>query len=403
MIISYFIDYQFPYWSWVISHFQLNKSWSQIRVRVRDDWRSESSWSFTETNSWSDFTQVSTGESVIWCSRMYRFIWGSAVVDSVSIRNHIKDQSGLYCDLQNRSTQTQTLTLYVLLIDVLIIDCFLSGWSVCRLWSFSSVSSPLFFWSAVADSSWFPGSAWGLKVTTSLVLITQSDLRGCYWSAVTLLCVCRGVVEPEALSGRMVIAEGAMFSEDLRNSSSLSFKSLAFDVQQLVRSGFYFERKQTDLTAGQIRLFWKTAGKVGQYWSVPISIDRYWSILIATSQRTHYVWSKTSYFLRTCHFLKTELHQLWWSILIWSLSSGSITLETVCLQVSSFTVNSPDQCLNSDWSTGVWGVRSHWAQTTLQVVSGVNLQVSYLINTDQSHWNWSIISILIKHTETDQL
>ena len=38
------------------------------------------------------------------------------------------------------------------------------------------------------------------------------------------------------LSGHIVITEGAVFSEELRNSSSLQFKSLAFDVQQLVRS-----------------------------------------------------------------------------------------------------------------------------------------------------------------------
>lgn len=33
----------------------------------------------------------------------------------------------------------------------------------------------------------------------------------------------------------MVITEGAVFSEELHNSSSLLFKSLAFDVENLVR------------------------------------------------------------------------------------------------------------------------------------------------------------------------
>eukprot|EP00064_Thunnus_orientalis_P026242 superscaffoldBa00015967_g26736 len=42
-------------------------------------------------------------------------------------------------------------------------------------------------------------------------------------------------VEPAPLSGRMVITEGAAFCEELKNSSSLQFKSLAFDVQHLVR------------------------------------------------------------------------------------------------------------------------------------------------------------------------
>ncbi|KAK2859692.1 hypothetical protein Q5P01_004312 [Channa striata] len=47
-----------------------------------------------------------------------------------------------------------------------------------------------------------------------------------------------GAVEPAVLSGRMLITEGAVFSEELRNSSSLQFKSLALDVQQLVSEAF---------------------------------------------------------------------------------------------------------------------------------------------------------------------
>lgn len=50
-----------------------------------------------------------------------------------------------------------------------------------------------------------------------------------------LLFVCLAVADPAVLSGRMVIIEGAIFSEELKNSSSLRFKSLAFDVQHLVR------------------------------------------------------------------------------------------------------------------------------------------------------------------------
>ncbi|XP_067463265.1 enteropeptidase [Thunnus thynnus] len=45
-------------------------------------------------------------------------------------------------------------------------------------------------------------------------------------------------VEPAPLSGRMVITEGAAFCEELKNSSSLQFKSLAFDVQHLVWEAF---------------------------------------------------------------------------------------------------------------------------------------------------------------------
>lgn len=45
-----------------------------------------------------------------------------------------------------------------------------------------------------------------------------------------------GAGEPVQLSGQMVITAGVEFSEELRNSSSLRFKSLAFDLQQLVRT-----------------------------------------------------------------------------------------------------------------------------------------------------------------------
>nr|XP_019962453.1 PREDICTED: enteropeptidase [Paralichthys olivaceus] len=47
-----------------------------------------------------------------------------------------------------------------------------------------------------------------------------------------------GAVEPVVLSGRMVITQGAEFSEELTNCSSPTFKSLAFDVQQLVSEAF---------------------------------------------------------------------------------------------------------------------------------------------------------------------
>ncbi|XP_037544103.1 enteropeptidase [Nematolebias whitei] len=47
-----------------------------------------------------------------------------------------------------------------------------------------------------------------------------------------------GTEEPEQLLGQMVITAGAEFSDELRNSSSQNFKSLAFDVQQLVSEAF---------------------------------------------------------------------------------------------------------------------------------------------------------------------
>lgn len=41
---------------------------------------------------------------------------------------------------------------------------------------------------------------------------------------------------PAVLSGQMTITEGAVFSDELHNSSSPLFKSLAFDVEKLVSS-----------------------------------------------------------------------------------------------------------------------------------------------------------------------
>ncbi|KAM9348480.1 enteropeptidase [Symphorus nematophorus] len=47
-----------------------------------------------------------------------------------------------------------------------------------------------------------------------------------------------GGIDPAVLSGRMVVTDGAEFSEELKNSSSLQFKSLSFNVQQLVSEAF---------------------------------------------------------------------------------------------------------------------------------------------------------------------
>ncbi|TNM84403.1 hypothetical protein fugu_008581 [Takifugu bimaculatus] len=47
-----------------------------------------------------------------------------------------------------------------------------------------------------------------------------------------------GAAEPVVLSGQMIITEGAVFSDELSNSSSLLFKSLAFDVENLVSKAY---------------------------------------------------------------------------------------------------------------------------------------------------------------------
>lgn len=58
--------------------------------------------------------------------------------------------------------------------------------------------------------------------------------------------------EPVMLSGEMIITEGTVFSDELYNSSSLLFKSLAFDVENLVsflafilKSIVFWERNKT--------------------------------------------------------------------------------------------------------------------------------------------------------------
>ncbi|XP_029704118.1 enteropeptidase [Takifugu rubripes] len=48
----------------------------------------------------------------------------------------------------------------------------------------------------------------------------------------------RDAAEPVVLSGQMIITEGAVFSDELSNSSSLLFKSLAFDVENLVSKAY---------------------------------------------------------------------------------------------------------------------------------------------------------------------
>lgn len=74
--------------------------------------------------------------------------------------------------------------------------------------------------------------------------------------SVLLSCLCAGADKSVVLSGQIKITQGAEFSEELKNLSSLPFKSLSFDVQNLVRShafilklvgkllitSFYYER-----------------------------------------------------------------------------------------------------------------------------------------------------------------
>ncbi|XP_039474135.1 enteropeptidase [Oreochromis aureus] len=73
-----------------------------------------------------------------------------------------------------------------------------------------------------------------------LIIISSLLLICCIGLAVvsSLSLKPKGATEPVQLMGRMVIVEGAVFSEELKNFSSPQFKSLAFDVQQLVSEAF---------------------------------------------------------------------------------------------------------------------------------------------------------------------
>uniref|UniRef100_UPI003AADEEE1 LOW QUALITY PROTEIN: enteropeptidase-like n=1 Tax=Centroberyx gerrardi TaxID=166262 RepID=UPI003AADEEE1 len=71
-----------------------------------------------------------------------------------------------------------------------------------------------------------------LSVLCSVLLVCCSGLIGVSWLSL------QPAGAGPALGGRMVISEGVVFSEELRNSSSLQFKSLAFDVQRLVSEAF---------------------------------------------------------------------------------------------------------------------------------------------------------------------
>ncbi|XP_061596462.1 enteropeptidase [Cololabis saira] len=73
-----------------------------------------------------------------------------------------------------------------------------------------------------------------LSIISSLLLICCIALIAVSWMSLKP----EAVSEPSQLSGGMTITAGADFSEDLRNSSSPSFKSLAFDVQQTVSEAF---------------------------------------------------------------------------------------------------------------------------------------------------------------------
>ncbi|TKS83453.1 Enteropeptidase [Collichthys lucidus] len=73
-----------------------------------------------------------------------------------------------------------------------------------------------------------------LSVVTFLLLASCIGLIVVSWISLKP----EGASEPVGLNGRMVITEGANFSEELNDLSSQYFKSLAFDVQKLVSEAY---------------------------------------------------------------------------------------------------------------------------------------------------------------------
>ncbi|XP_070712120.1 enteropeptidase [Pempheris klunzingeri] len=112
-----------------------------------------------------------------------------------------------------------------------------------------------------------------LAVVAALLLLCCAGLIAISWLSLRP----EGVEEPAALRGRMAITEGAVFSEELKNSSSLSFKSLAFDVQQLVSAAFGHSELRRVYKSCQVLSF--SRGK-----SMVVTFDIWFSQLIDTQE-----------------------------------------------------------------------------------------------------------------------
>ncbi|XP_017259526.1 enteropeptidase isoform X1 [Kryptolebias marmoratus] len=111
-----------------------------------------------------------------------------------------------------------------------------------------------------------------LCTVSSLLLICCVALIAVSWVSLKP----EGAEEPVQLLGQMVIVSGADFSEELRNSSSQLFKSLAFDVQQLVSEAF---------SVGELRRLYRFCQV--QYFrpgSVVVTFDLWFNQLIETKE-----------------------------------------------------------------------------------------------------------------------
>lgn len=139
----------------------------------------------------------------------------------------------VHSNMRTLMDQVWMCALYHLLIQSLI-DLLAAWLAGCRLWRYSSAPWRLFFCSVVLHSSCYRRSAFSPEVTVASI-----NWPALYWGVIDQCAAAvtgADAAEPVVLSGQMIITGGAVFSDELSNSSSLLFKSLAFDVENLVRS-----------------------------------------------------------------------------------------------------------------------------------------------------------------------
>lgn len=90
-----------------------------------------------------------------------------------------------------------------------------------------------------------------LSVVVSLLLICCVGLIVVSYHSLTP----EGAAEPVQLTGRMTITQGAEFSDELNNSSSLQFRALAFDIQKLVSEAFNLSELKQVYKSCQVQHF----------------------------------------------------------------------------------------------------------------------------------------------------
>ncbi|TDH05329.1 hypothetical protein EPR50_G00143800 [Perca flavescens] len=118
-----------------------------------------------------------------------------------------------------------------------------------------------------------------LAVVSTLLLACCIGLSVVSWLSLKP----EGAVKPGMLSGRMVITHGAVYSDELKNSSSLQFKSLAFNVQNLVSEAFGLSELRLDFQSCRILHF--------SQGSVVVTFDIWFSQLIEVQEVEHQLWA----------------------------------------------------------------------------------------------------------------